>query len=751
MSRPTDIDIVVREQTGDPPMAVASVLFRPALAAAAPSADEAVARLEETLDAVAAREPQRLEPAPEQPPETEQLELALPAPTASGFRRLAVSVTAVYRNERATLPELPLTFPLDHPDHLADAATEHLRLALPPHRRFEALARLPDPDDRTLRTDRLSLTIDTDAADSRAPSTTALAQIGDPLHELLDRKDAPGAFHRDDATDALVRSLAGNRERSAVIVGPAGVGKTAVVYEAVGRIIDSEVPVRLQDTPVWRIRRGRLSTGGALAGDWKQLLVDALDELQTSSGILFVDNLLDLLAATGGDSGEGAGAAGLLLPEIESGNISLVGELRPEQVGLIDERHPSFLQALRPLRLEPMSTAETDDVLERISYRLGRQHGVRLADETRERIIGLVERFFGTGGLPGPAVDLAERLARTHKSESVEREGEARPLLLPEHAVEAMAGETGMPTALLDPDTAFSVDEVRGHFREAVFDQPAASEAMTDLVTILRAGLNPPGRPMGSYLFVGPTGVGKTQTALALAEYLFGDEERLLRFDMSEYQDRPSAARLVGRTRGEAGQLVRRIREQPFRVLLLDELEKAHAQVFDMLLQVLDEGRLTDGLGQTVDLTNTVIVMTSNLGADSEEPAGPDDAEGPDNRYVRATEQHFRPEFIGRLDRIVPFQPLGERTARRLVRRALEEAFAREGIASRNLEIEVADEVVTHLAETGFDDRYGARPLRQTVESEVTARLADYLSRHPDLADSTLHIELTDDGPTLHR
>jgi ATP-dependent Clp protease ATP-binding subunit ClpC len=749
MSRPTDIDIVVRQQTGDQPMAVASVLFQPALAAAAHSADEAVARLEETLTSVAARDPQRLQPAPEQPPETEQLELELPAPAASGFERLTVSLTAVVQRERVSLPELPLTFPLDDRDHLPDAAAEYLRLALPPDRRLDAIVPLPDADNRTLHTDRLSVTIENEGADARAPSTTALAQIGDPLHEVLDRKDAPGAFHRDDAVDALVRSLASDRERSAVLIGPGGVGKTAVVYEAVGRIIDDEVPVRLRDTPVWRIRGGRLSAAGGVAGDWKQLLVDALDELQASSGILFVDNLVDLLAATGTDGGDGAGAAGLLLPELEAGNISLVGELRPEQVGLIDERHPSFLQTLRPLRMSPMSTAETDDVLERVSYRLGRQHGVRLADETRERIIGLVERFYGTGGLPGPAVDLAERLARTHKTESVEREGEARPLLLPEHAVEAMAGETGMPTALLDPDTAFSVDDVRSHFTEAVFDQPAASEAMTDLVTILRAGLNPPERPMGSYLFVGPTGVGKTQTALALAEYLFGDEDRLLRFDMSEYQDRPSAARLVGRTRGEAGQLVRRVREQPFRVLLLDELEKAHAQVFDMLLQVLDEGRLTDGLGQTVNLTNTVIVMTSNLGASSDDPAGPDDADDPDNRYVRAAEDHFRPEFIGRLDRIVPFQLLGEKTARRLVRRTLDEAFTREGIAGRNLDIQVADEVVTHLADTGFDDRYGARPLRQTVESEVTARLADHLSRHPDLADTTLRVILEDGEPVI--
>jgi ATP-dependent Clp protease ATP-binding subunit ClpC len=312
-----------------------------------------------------------------------------------------------------------------------------------------------------------------------------------------------------------------------------------------------------------------------------------------------------------------------------------------------------------------------------------------------------------------------------------------------------MRAQSGMPVELIDPHAPFDADEVRAFFSSRILGQPDAVDAMVELVTVLRAGLNAPGRPMGSLLFLGPTGVGKTQTALTLARYLFGDEERLVRLDMSEYQDAWSAARLVGRWGGEPGDLVQKLSEQPFRVVLLDEIEKGHPSVFDMLLQVLGEGRLTGANGQTVQATHAVFVMTSNLGA-----AGPaslgfgaaEDASRSRLHFLRAVEAFFRPEFVGRIERLIPFGALGPDTARKLVERTLDESFAREGVTRRGVRVRATAAVVDRLIEVGFDTRYGARPLKQAVERLVTSALAAFLASEPDADELSLVVDLDADG-----
>ncbi|MEZ4461028.1 MAG: AAA family ATPase [bacterium] len=380
---------------------------------------------------------------------------------------------------------------------------------------------------------------------------------------------------------------------------------------------------------------------------------------------------------------------------------------------------------------------------------------MRLSAETRASILELTARFRSSAALPGPAVELAERMARTHAKKGELAEGDDRPMLLPQHALDAYASMTGLPRDLLDPSAPFDIEDVRKHFQTQVFDQPEGVEAIVRLVTTLRAGLNSPARPLGSFLFLGPTGVGKTQTALSLAEWLFGAKDRLTRFDMSEYQDPWSAGRLVGRYQGEQGELVRRVREQPFQVILLDEIEKAHSNVFDFLLQVLGEGRLTDALGQTVSLTSCVVIMTSNLGAGGPSSLGfsarSDEAirKAEVLHYMGAVEKFFRPEFVGRIDEIIPFRSLGERTARRLTERALEQAFSREGLVRRRIRVRATEAVIQYLIRVGFDARYGARPLRQTIEQHVTAPLAKFLSEERGLEDLDLVFGLENGLPAI--
>lgn len=582
-----------------------------------------------------------------------------------------------------------------------------------------------------------------------------LTAVAEPLHKRLDKKDASGAFERKVEVGLLVDYLAERFERSVLLVGQAGVGKTAVVHEVVGRIVRGDVPESLKNTPVWQISGGRLMAGMRFLGQWQERVLAMIEEVKETGAILFAENLIELLETSGTES-HAQGVPGLLLPHILSGDLVLVTEARPEQLAIAMQRHPGFVRALRRLPVEPMDMAHTDAVLERVSYRLGRQHGVRLAEATRQKIIELTTRFKGSLALPGPAVNLAERMARTHRKDGVLEEGAARPVLLPHHAVEAYASQTGMPPALLDPSVSFDIDHVTAFFEDLIFDQPEAVEAMVDLVAVIRAGLNSPRRPLGSFLFLGPTGVGKTQTALALAQYLFGSKDRLLRFDMSEYQDAWAAGRLVGRYKGEPGELVRRIREEPFQVVLLDEVEKADSAVFDLLLQAIGEGRLTDALGQTVDLTSTVFIMTSNLGAGKgavsvgfdqldEEQRRQREA----NHYMRAVESFFRPEFVGRIDQVIPFRSLGKKTSRKLVERALEQAFAREGLKRRGIRVSASPEVVDYLMEVGFDERYGARPLRQAVESRITAALASFISLESDAKELDLRFVMRHGVPTL--
>jgi ATP-dependent Clp protease ATP-binding subunit ClpC len=614
--RTLHLDIVVDER---PSGALAYLFGEESVAAAADTVDEVIMRMHELTRKLAPVQPWRFSQSqnssndksrgkPGPIPRVEMLRLQIPVVDDLRLFNVEISLVAASRTQdgktQVFLPEIPLDFQVADTSQLELAAREHLCDQFTIEQRLDALHAFVDVGDASRKFEVHQLEVEVDAPktnfqESEEGDPATLQAVGEPLHRRLDKKDAPRAFERGAEVNTLLNYLSDKWERSVLLVGPPGVGKTSIFYDAVGRMLAGKVPDELKEPRVWQISGGRLMAGMRYLGQWQERVIEVIREVQQSGGILFADNLVELLEASGNEK-YAEGIPGLLLPHIVSGDLVLVTEARPEQLAYIEQRQPSFLRALRRLPIEPMTTAETDAVLERVSFRLGRQHGVRLSDETRQRVIELTGRFPNAGAFPGPAVDLAERMARTHRRKGVQSEGEDRPELQPEHAIEAFASQTGLPRELLDPGVDFNLASIETYFKDAVFDQPEATDAMVDLVSVIRAGLNPPDRPFGSYMFLGPTGVGKTQTALTLARYLFGSEDRLVRFDMSEYQDPWSAARLVGRYKGEQGDLVRKVRQQPFLVILLDELEKAHASVFDLLLQVMGEGRITDALGQTV-------------------------------------------------------------------------------------------------------------------------------------------------------
>jgi ATP-dependent Clp protease ATP-binding subunit ClpC len=309
--------------------------------------------------------------------------------------------------------------------------------------------------------------------------------------------------------------------------------------------------------------------------------------------------------------------------------------------------------------------------------------------------------------------------------------------------VRAFVRQTGLPELFLRDEVPLARDEVVAAFARQVIGQDEAVQAAANLVMTFKAGMNDPNRPVGVLLFCGPTGVGKTELARALARYFFGSGEqvdRLVRLDMSEYAGPSAAQRLIAQPDGRPSDFIQKLRQQPFTVVLFDEIEKADAEVFDVLLGVFDEGRLTDRYGRLTTFRSAILVMTSNLGAGKQSPFG--FGEGPAVRYEGEALAFFRPEFFNRIDAVVTFQPLGPETIRTITRKELAEVTAREGVTRLGLRLEWSEALVEHLAKEGFDARYGARPLQRTLETLVVTPLARHLLDNPGLRDTALHVGL---------
>ncbi|WP_426753353.1 AAA family ATPase [Myxococcus sp. Y35] len=558
-----------------------------------------------------------------------------------------------------------------------------------------------------------------DKPSRRKPPPPGLAEASRCLNEearagLLER-----AWERDSEVTRLAETVTSRARASVLLVGPSSVGKTALVHELVHRAEAASAGTPLHGLEVYSASGGRIMAGMRYLGQWQERVQHMIEALRVRRAVLHLDSLSELLSLGGGDTG--LDVARHLLPALESGEISLVLEARPEDVARAERTHSAFLQALRHIMVAPLAPHAARAALQAASLRVGRARKVRFTPEALNRASELTQRF-GDGPPPGGAVSLL-RAASTEPNAAAEVDATA--------VTRAFCTRTGYPRELVDPAIRLDPDALLRRFRERVVGQDEATLLLRNLVVTLKTGLADPSRPLGAFLLLGPTGVGKTESALALAEYLFGDVARLARFDMAEYAAPGSATRLVGETGGQQGSLARRVREQPFGVVLLDEVEKADAGVHDLMLQVLGEGRLTDGTGRTVSFRNTVVLITSNLGADSAGRSlgfGEPGAQEHDAHYRGAATAFFRPELLNRLDRVVPYRALTPDVIEALARRTLAGALSREGLRRRGVKVTFGGDVVKHLARIGFDARYGARPLKRAVEQHVVAPLAQWLA-----------------------
>lgn len=555
----------------------------------------------------------------------------------------------------------------------------------------------------------------------RPPPPPGLSEASRCLNEearagLLER-----AWERTAEVTMLMEAVTSTSRGSVLLVGPPSVGKTAVVHELVHRAESSGSGSPLHGLDVYSTSGGRIMAGMRYLGQWQARVQNMIEELRVRRAVLHMDSLAELLSLGGGDTG--LDVARHLLPAIEGGEVTLVLEATPEDVARAERTHGAFLQALRHVTVPPLSPVAARAAVFHASQRVAKSRKVRFTPESLERAAELTERF-GEGPPPGGAVSLL-RAATAQAASSKEVDAVA--------VTQAFCTRTGYPRELVDSSIRLDPDALLRRFRERIVGQDEATLLLRNLIVTLKTGLADPSRPLGAFLLLGPTGVGKTESALALAEYLFGDVARLARFDMAEYAAPGSAARLVGEVGGQQGGLARRVREQPFGVVLLDEVEKADSGVHDLLLQVLGEGRLTDGTGRTVSFRNTVVLLTSNLGADSAARSLGFSGDGPRNmeaHYLGAATAFFRPELLNRLDQVVPYRALGPDIIRTLVRRTLETALSREGLTRRGVKVTFGDDLVDFLAETGFDARYGARPLKRAVEQHAVVPLAQWLASH---------------------
>jgi ATP-dependent Clp protease ATP-binding subunit ClpC len=558
-------------------------------------------------------------------------------------------------------------------------------------------------------------------AEGEERQKSVLAEVGTNLTQTA----LPEAYEMDEVVARLAEALTGREPQSVLLVGPSGVGKTAAVHELVRR----RRKLQLGHTPFWATSGSRLVAGMTGFGMWQERCRQLWREAAKEKAILHLGNLVELMEV-GKYVGNAQGVAGFLRPYIARGDLLVVAECAPEQLPVVEREDPHLLDAFLQIRIEEPTPERGREILVRFAREAAKKSGgaEQLGAGGVERVDRLHRRYATYSAYPG-------RPLRFLKNLLADREPTRE--LTPREVTHAFSRETGLPLLLLDEAARLDLDATREWFAARVVGQPEAVGLIVDLLATVKAGLTRPRRPIASLLFIGPTGVGKTEMAKSLAEFLFQDRARLTRFDMSEYADPAAVKRLIGgsfTSGGAEGLLTAKVREQPFSVVLFDEFEKAHPSFFDLLLQALGEGRLTDAAGRVADFSNAVVVMTSNLGAGDfmrgvrgfADPASRRDAT---RHFVTAVRQSLRPEMFNRIDRIMPFAPLGEETVVEIAARELEKLRRRDGLRYRGVTLDAPGDVARALARRGYDARYGARPLKRAVERELLLPLAEKLNR----------------------
>lgn len=599
---------------------------------------------------------------------------------------------------------------------------------------------------------------------------SALSKLGADLTEKAEQGKLDPVVGRDKEIARVVQILCRRTKNNPVLVGEAGVGKSAVVEGLAQAIADGAVPDILKGKRIFSLDIASVVAGTRYRGDFEERLKGALDAVKKAGNIiLFIDEIHTILGAGGGDK-SGPDIANVMKPMLARGELSTIGATTLDEYSKYFEKDPALERRFQPVRVEQPAPEDALDILRGLKGKYEDYHGVVITDEALSAAITLSERYITDRHLPDKAIDLIDEAASKKRIAAGTFAGGETPAVYAEDIAAVVADWTGVPVNKITETEGEKLGKLEDILARRVIGQDEAVKAVAKAMKRARTGLADPRRPIGSFLFMGPTGVGKTELAKALAEAVFGDEKLLVRVDMSEYMEKSNVARLIGSAPGlvgydEGGQLTEKVRRNPYCVVLFDEIEKGHPDVFNLLLQVLDDGRLTDGRGRTVDFRNTVVIMTSNVGAkEAAKPAArlgfgaaaevSDDKEKEraKERQLEALKGFMRPELINRIDDIIFFGRLSKDDVAKIA--ALMLSSLEKRLSARNITLTFTPAAKAFLVEQGYNPEYGARPLRRTVQNLVENKLSEMIlcgevedgdNLTADVADGA--ISITRDGP----
>ncbi|EEY80716.1 MULTISPECIES: ATP-dependent Clp protease ATP-binding subunit [Streptococcus] len=624
-----------------------------------------------------------------------------------------------------------------------------------------------------------------------------LEEFGINVTEIAQRGDIDPVIGRDDEIRRVIEILNRRTKNNPVLIGEPGVGKTAVVEGLAQKIVDGDVPQKLQGKEVIRLDVVSLVQGTGIRGQFEERMQKLMDEIRNRNDIiLFIDEIHEIVGA--GSAGDGNMDAGnILKPALARGELQLVGATTLNEYRII-EKDAALERRMQPVKVDEPTVEETITILKGIQKKYEDYHHVRYTDEAIEAAAILSNRYIQDRFLPDKAIDLLDesgskmnltlnfvdpkeidrrlieaenlktqatrdedyekaayfrdQIAKYKEMQNAKIDEQDTPIISEKEIEAIVEQKTNIPVGNLKEKEQSQLIHLASDLKSHVIGQDDAVDKIAKAIRRNRVGLGSPNRPIGSFLFVGPTGVGKTELSKQLAIELFGSADSMIRFDMSEYMEKHSVAKLVGAPPGyvgyeEAGQLTERVRRNPYSLILLDEVEKAHPDVMHMFLQVLDDGRLTDGQGRTVSFKDTIIIMTSNAGTGKVEASVGFGAarEGRTNSVLGELGNFFSPEFMNRFDGIIEFKALSKDNLLQIVDLMLEDVNNR--LASNDIHLDVTTKVKEKLVDLGYDPKMGARPLRRTIQDHIEDAITDYYLEHP--TDKDLKAIMTSNGKII--
>ncbi len=654
--------------------------------------------------------------------------------------------------------------------------------------------------------------------EAKGQKSPLVDQLATDLTSMAEEDKLDPVIGRQMEIERVIQILARRNKNNPVLIGEPGVGKTAIVEGLAQRIIDADVPAPLLGKRVLQLDVGSLVAGTMYRGQFEERLKRVIDELKASGAILFIDEVHMLVGA--GSAGSSVDAANILKPALSRGELQVIGATTLDEYRKHIESDAALERRFQPITVDEPTVEETIQILHGIRGAYEEHHRLLISDEAIEAAARLSSRYITERFLPDKAIDLIDESAsrvRMYKSQAATTakdvmtklrevrenhslaledgrfddaqellEQEARleseledlrtgwdrsnsPVVTADDIAELVSMWTGVPVMQMAQAESERLLHMEDELRQYIIGQEEAVETISKAVRRARSGLKDPRRPIGSFVFLGPTGVGKTELTKALARFLFGSEDSLIQLDMSEFMERHTVSRLVGAPPGyvgyeEAGQLTEAIRRRPYSIVVFDEIEKAHPEAHNMLLQIMEEGHLSDARGHKVDFRNTIIVMTSNIGADViKRQSGfgfqgkVDEAEEEKQAYeemrkklIESLKRVFRPEFINRLDSVIVFRALSRDDIKQIV--SLELNKVAERLKENNITLTATQEALDQLATEGYDPDMGARPLRRVIQQKIEDRLSDALLAGEFAEGDTVQVDVNDDHEiTLHK